>query len=60
LARQLDDVEKALGAGSLSLIELARLRDQVAGISDRSAWVADTAGRDHLLSRAGDLLERIG
>ncbi len=60
LARQLDDVESALGGGPLSLIELARLRERVAGISDRSAWVADATGREHLLARAGDLLERIG
>ncbi|HEY1375596.1 MAG TPA: AAA family ATPase [Gemmataceae bacterium] len=60
LARQLDDLDKALAGGPLTLVELARLRDQVAGVSDRAAWVADAAGRDHLLARAGELLERIG
>ena len=60
LAKQLEDVEAALGGGTLSLVELARLREQVAGVSDRAAWVADAAGREQLLARAGELLERIG
>jgi MoxR-like ATPase len=60
LARQLDAVDTALAAGPLSLVELARVREQVAGVSDRAAWVADAVGRDHLLVRAGELLERIG
>lgn len=60
LAQQLDQAEKVLSGGALSLIELVRLREQVAGVSDRAAWVADPAGRDHLLTRAGEILERIG
>jgi MoxR-like ATPase len=60
LARELDEAEKALGAGARKLVELARLREQVVAVSDRAAWVADAAGRDHLLARAGELLERIG
>jgi MoxR-like ATPase len=60
LARQLDDVDTALGGNPLTLVDLARLREQVAAVSDRAAWVTDVAGREHLIARAGDLLERIG
>jgi hypothetical protein len=60
LSRQLDGLEKdALGTGK-SLNELARLREQAAGISDRAAWVSDGAARKHLLDRAAKLLQRIG
>src|SRR5205085_1750754 len=39
LARHLENLEKSLADGALSLVELARLREQVAGLSDRAAWV---------------------
>jgi MoxR-like ATPase len=59
LARELDQVEADLAA-SPKLAELARLRERVQAAADRAAWVADPAGRDHLLARAGALLGRIG
>jgi len=60
LARQLDALEKELAGSSRSLAALARLREQTAGIADRSAWVPDVSARKHLLDRANKLLQRIG
>ena len=60
LAKQLDDAERVLASGTLTLIELVRLREQVTNVSDRAEWVTDTVGREHLLTCAGGLLEKIG
>ena len=60
LARQLDGLESEAQSAGKSLSELARLREQASGISDRAAWVADGAARKHLLDRAAKLLQRIG
>ena len=59
LARELADAEARLGAKA-SLAELARLREQVARVADRAAWVADETSRQHLTEKAGALLRRIG
>ena len=59
LARELADAETRLGAKA-SLAELARLREQVARVADRAAWVTDEAARRHLTDKAGSLLHRIG
>jgi MoxR-like ATPase len=59
LARELADVEAGLN-GKSSLAELARLREQVARVADRAAWVADESARRHLTEKAGTLLQRIG
>jgi hypothetical protein len=32
----------------------------VQAVTDRTAWVMDAAGRNHLLARAGKLLEKLG
>jgi MoxR-like ATPase len=60
LARQLDSVEQELQTNGQSLTELARLRERVADLADRAAWVREDAGRKHLVSRAGTLLQKIG
>jgi MoxR-like ATPase len=60
LARQLDEVEVQVGDGKGSLLALARVREQLAALSDRAAWVADEDARRHLVGRAGDLLRRLG
>ncbi|WP_435005526.1 AAA family ATPase [Tundrisphaera lichenicola] len=60
LARQLEDLEAQLGERPTSLAALARFRDRIATITDRSAWVADDQARRHLLDRSKKLLERIG
>jgi MoxR-like ATPase len=59
LARELTEAEAELGKRS-SLAELSRLREQVARIADRAAWVPDDAARQHLTEKAGSLLKRIG
>ena len=58
-ARELEQAEKEI-AGGLKLVEAARLRERVQAVTDKAAWVGDTAGREHLLSRAGQLLEKLG
>ena len=60
LARQLEQLEQGLGAGTPSLVELARLRDHLGTIADRSAWVGDDLARKHLLERVARLLARVG
>lgn len=60
IARQLDSVEKEMQTNGQSLAELARLRERIADLADRAAWVGDDAGRKHLVGRAGALLEKIG
>lgn len=59
LARELEEAEKEL-CGGLKLVEAARLRERVQAVTDRAAWVGDTAGREHLLTRAGAILEKLG
>jgi MoxR-like ATPase len=60
LARNLDAVEKEMQADGLSLSAVARLRERVADLADRAAWLGDEASRKHLLQRTGKLLERLG
>ena len=59
LARELADVEQQVGKRS-SLAELARLREQVSRVADRSAWVTYDAARRHLRDKASTLLQKIG
>jgi MoxR-like ATPase len=59
LAGELAAAERELAAGP-KLVDLARLRERVQGVSDRAAWVTDATGRSHLLAKAGALLERLG
>jgi MoxR-like ATPase len=60
LATQLDAADKEIADGNGSLTALARLRERIAGLSDRAAWIGDEANRKHLLARAAALLERLG
>jgi MoxR-like ATPase len=59
LARELVEAEARLN-GKSSLADLARLREQVARVADRAAWVIDDAARRHLTEKAAALLQRIG
>jgi MoxR-like ATPase len=59
IARQLDAVAEELSGQGLSLAALARLRERVADLADRSAWLADGAERAYLLKRTSDLLKRL-
>ncbi len=60
LARQLDHLEKELGTGRLTLTETARLRERLAGLGDRAAWVTQKDERDYLLSRVRKIQEALG
>jgi MoxR-like ATPase len=60
LARQLDAVEHELQADGRGLLALARLRERVADLADRAAWVRDDDARQHLLQRSGQILKRLG
>jgi MoxR-like ATPase len=60
VARQLDAVERELETDHLSLASVARLRERVADLADRAAWVGSDRSRQHLLERTGKLLERLG
>src|SRR5579883_3516452 len=57
LARRLEAAAGEVQSRSLSLAAVARLREQLANIADRAAWLADEAARTHLVGRAGDLLK---
>jgi MoxR-like ATPase len=59
LARQFDAVERELQGGRPGLVTLARLRERLADLSDRAAWIARDEQRKHLLGRAHKLLERL-
>lgn len=60
IARQLEEVKQETEKDHLSLTALARLRERVAGLADRAAWVADDRSRNHLLEQARQLRERLG
>ena len=60
LARRLEAVAAQLHSRSMGLAGVARLREQVAEVSDRVAWIDDEVGRRHLSNRVADLLKMIG
>jgi MoxR-like ATPase len=60
LARELEAVAQELQAGGGSLTTLARLRERLAGLADRAAWVGDAQARQHLLQRTNELLKKVG
>lgn len=60
LSRELTAAEQSLAAGKPKLVDAARLRETVQAVADRAAWVPDSASRDHLIRRAGALLEKLG
>jgi MoxR-like ATPase len=63
IARQLDAVAAELpapGGKPPALVVVARLRERLAELADRAAWVRDPAARKHLLARSGELIERLG
>jgi MoxR-like ATPase len=59
LAEQLDAIESELTIDSHSLLALTRLRERVADLADRAAWIVEDAARKHLLERSGELLKRL-
>ena len=64
IARDMDTAEVEIkgssGNGKLSLAAVARLRERVADMADRAAWVGDASSREHLIKRAARLLETLG
>ncbi|QEH35982.1 ATPase RavA [Aquisphaera giovannonii] len=60
VARQVDAAEAEAKDGKASLAAVARLRERVADLADRAAWVPDEAARAHLLGRTEQLLRRLG
>jgi MoxR-like ATPase len=60
LARKLTVLEGQLDGAPLALVAAARLREQVADLADRAAWLADRESREYLLTRARKCLERLG
>lgn len=60
IARTLDALAGKLDAQPHTLTALARLRDELAGLADRAAWIPDDAVRGHLLDRTNQLLRRLG
>jgi MoxR-like ATPase len=60
LAQQLVRIEAEIGGKKLSLSAIARLRERLGEVSDKSAWLADARSRNHLLERARKCLERLG
>jgi MoxR-like ATPase len=60
LAAQIDAAEREIDTDGRSLVALSRLRERVADLADRAAWVADESARKHLLERAADVLQRLG
>jgi MoxR-like ATPase len=59
LARQLAAIEGQMDGSRLSLTLAARLRQQLADISDRAVWLADDQSRSHIMERAKKGLERL-
>jgi MoxR-like ATPase len=60
LARELDTIERELAGGKLTLSALARLKERVADLADRAAWLGDANGRKYVLERARKCLEQLG
>jgi MoxR-like ATPase len=60
LARQLDELDNEMGKGKQSLTALSRMRERLADLADRAAWVPDAESRKHLLQRAHGLLDQLG
>jgi MoxR-like ATPase len=59
LARQLSDIEKQLEGGRLGLTAAARLRERLADLADRAAWLAEPREREHVVKRVRTCLERL-
>jgi MoxR-like ATPase len=60
IARQLDAITLEMQDRSLGLAAMARLRERLAELSDRAAWLTEDEPRKHLTGRARDLLKRLG
>ena len=59
LARELDEVEKQVESGGLSLAAIARLKERLAELGQRATWLPDPASQSHLLDRIRKRLEEL-
>jgi MoxR-like ATPase len=60
LARELEALRGEVEARPGSLLAAARLREKLARLSGRAAWVTDEAAREYLLKECQALLARVG
>ena len=59
IARQLERIEADAAGEKLTLAALANLRERVADLSDRTAWVSNDSHRQHLLDRLAKVAEKL-
>lgn len=60
IARELDALAKELESGPKTLVAIARVREKLADLADRSAWVQDDQKRVHLLERSRQYQKKLG
>jgi MoxR-like ATPase len=60
ISLQLDGLERELTQDKRSLTTLARIRERIADLADKAAWIPEQTNRKHLLERASAMLERLG
>ncbi len=60
LARELEALRAEAESRPASLLAAARLKEKLARLSGRAAWVTDEAQREHLLRECQGLLGRLG
>jgi MoxR-like ATPase len=60
LARRLEELAGEVQSRRMGVAAAARAREELAGLADRAAWLADDAARQHLVDRARDLLKWLG
>ncbi len=59
LAQALDEAETEISRGSLGLAAVARLRERLVDLADKSAWIPDLFERNFLKKRAESLVKKI-
>jgi MoxR-like ATPase len=59
IARALEAAKSEIERGSLSLVAIARLRERLIELADKSSWVASDSEREYLRVRAQTLLQMV-
>ena len=60
MARQFDQIAAEIADRRPGLADASRLREQLAELADRAAWLVDDRARQHLADRARALLAELG
>jgi len=60
IARRIASIQQQMENGRLSLVQIARVREEVANLADKAAWLADEEPRQHLLGLTTRILETLG